>query len=951
MAQGERRREGERELPQNLLAVGSEKPVGDDWKYPIGGISIDPDTGEALNPEQQSLLDLQEEEERKKERKWYEPLDQFPAYGAGLLAAGASMMRQSGWRDVPITRDEMIGHAIPAGMEAYYNQKIMNRQDDALDQQQRAAVAEAEKERDDAETEEEDRAAFIKYLKASGLSEDWVQLYSGMYNTDPKGTWSKLQAHVQGDETAEGKAEKTKERRAAFKSLLKDSTLSKREQARYLELYWDNPDKAWDKLELFLKDKRTPGDVAPQYHQKNDILTDTTLEHLKKYTDSMTDDQWLEVKKDGIKILTSDMQALPAAEKDKDQWEILTKEDKQKEELDVNSIYKRNKTTRDVELVQSPNSQMNQFLKKKVEKIVEGDWIKTKTTYQNGEWEITAMTPFTAKTEYKTYSKEEKIAIDANPDAIIQEATAGPDKGKLFILSQGTKIPYFSKSKLLSADVTKDLGLTGRWMKNDDTGVYTRIEEDEPYERLDRTAIKRWIETDVNGYSKEIVRWQHLVTKDEWDDIVAITGPDSKDSSGDLTPEQARSSADAIYAVLKTNRWVNQEILEANNAPTDQPTRLKALMDVLNDLDKDVSSEADEAQKQLMRPYHLQKIQQEVKKGYNVVLASGYTDFPVPDGVHFVSTHKDGLVKFYDEGMNPFVSPEISDDKRQIYKTEVQRLLADANWTSNPDLAAHTAKIQSYLQEGLGLEAKAYEEIQKLIGQELKRDPYRTVKTGAQLNDLYKQEAGHPNYIANGFYRKDEKGAWTLMADKERTERFRTADSLRNEYNLLTRDARVAGLAFKGLVTGVASNSGPGDIMIITSFRRMFEPDSVVREGEYAITESAQGLLQQIRMIAKKFVEGDRLHPSVRRKFLQLGKEYMTGLKKYYQQQTDNYREIAVRQGLSLKDATLNISTPLHDLDLNIGILAMDEAADKKFFSGSPSTGEYADHAKQLNNL
>ena len=142
-----------------------------------------------------------------------------------------------------------------------------------------------------------------------------------------------------------------------------------------------------------------------------------------------------------------------------------------------------------------------------------------------------------------------------------------------------------------------------------------------------------------------------------------------------------------------------------------------------------------------MRPYHLQKIQHEVKKGYEVVMASGYTGgFSLPEGVAFVSTHKDGLVKFYDEGMNPFVSPEVSDEKRRIYKTEVQRLLADVNWTGNPDLAAHTATIQSYLTEGLGQEAKAYEEIQKLIGQELKRDPYRTVKTGKQLNDLYKQE-------------------------------------------------------------------------------------------------------------------------------------------------------------------------------------------------------------------
>ena len=118
-------------------------------QYPLDGVAIDA-SGRAKNPKQQTLLDQQEEEEEgEEEREWYEPLDQFPAYGAGMLAAGASMMRQSGWRDTPITQDEMIGHAIPAGMEAYYNQSALNQQEDS-------AIAEAEKvaakEQEDADT-------------------------------------------------------------------------------------------------------------------------------------------------------------------------------------------------------------------------------------------------------------------------------------------------------------------------------------------------------------------------------------------------------------------------------------------------------------------------------------------------------------------------------------------------------------------------------------------------------------------------------------------------------------------------------------------------------------------------------------------------------------------------------------------------------------------------------
>ena len=160
-------------------------------KMPIAGIGYNPDTMEANNPEEQGLLDQSRAEEGEDEREWYEPLDQFPAYGAGLLAAGASMMRQSGWRDVPITQDEMIGHAIPAGMEAYYNQKIMNQQEDA-------DIAKAQNEQrtaeDEAGDELENEQAFLLALNTSQLrmklpNKEWRELKAyllGLYKHKPE---------------------------------------------------------------------------------------------------------------------------------------------------------------------------------------------------------------------------------------------------------------------------------------------------------------------------------------------------------------------------------------------------------------------------------------------------------------------------------------------------------------------------------------------------------------------------------------------------------------------------------------------------------------------------------------------------------------------------------------------------------------------------------------------
>ena len=117
--------------------------------YPPAGIAVNPNTGEALRPEQQGLLDQQAEEaEAEEESSLPSPV------AMGLLGAGASMLRQSGWRDTPITLGEQIGYAIPAGMQAYYNQTIMNQEEeDRLAGEQKAQV--------DAEDALENQQAFL----------------------------------------------------------------------------------------------------------------------------------------------------------------------------------------------------------------------------------------------------------------------------------------------------------------------------------------------------------------------------------------------------------------------------------------------------------------------------------------------------------------------------------------------------------------------------------------------------------------------------------------------------------------------------------------------------------------------------------------------------------------------------------------------------------------------
>ena len=62
------------------------------------------------------------EEEEEVEENYPSPI------AMGLLQLGASMMRDEGWRDRPITLGESLGKAIPRGIAGYYNQDALNRQ-------------------------------------------------------------------------------------------------------------------------------------------------------------------------------------------------------------------------------------------------------------------------------------------------------------------------------------------------------------------------------------------------------------------------------------------------------------------------------------------------------------------------------------------------------------------------------------------------------------------------------------------------------------------------------------------------------------------------------------------------------------------------------------------------------------------------------------------------------
>jgi hypothetical protein len=140
-----------------------------------------------LSEEARAALE-KEKEENEENEVGFDPLQ------AAALSAGASLLRNSGWRNTPMSLGEGIGHAIPAGMQAYYNQDAMNRQEEQglyerqLAEQEAQAAQQAEDDKALAD-EKYKRAITLEFkatLAGSRLRPEQKEIYMQMFQDNPE---------------------------------------------------------------------------------------------------------------------------------------------------------------------------------------------------------------------------------------------------------------------------------------------------------------------------------------------------------------------------------------------------------------------------------------------------------------------------------------------------------------------------------------------------------------------------------------------------------------------------------------------------------------------------------------------------------------------------------------------------------------------------------------------
>jgi hypothetical protein len=109
---------------------------------------------------------------------------------------------------------------------------------------------------------------------------------------------------------------------------------------------------------------------------------------------------------------------------------------------------------------------------------------------------------------------------------------------------------------------------------------------------------------------------------------------------------------------------------------------------------------------------------------------------------------------------------------------------------------------------------------------------------------------------------------------------FDQEGKLRSEYQARTKVYGELGSTFSNIKSSAETGNGPGDIALITSFMKMLDPGSVVRETEFATARDTAGLFTQLENRLQKAKNGELLGPVQRKEYVALAQKYLDSAQK-----------------------------------------------------------------------
>lgn len=132
--------------------------------------------------------------------------------------------------------------------------------------------------------------------------------------------------------------------------------------------------------------------------------------------------------------------------------------------------------------------------------------------------------------------------------------------------------------------------------------------------------------------------------------------------------------------------------------------------------------------------------------------------------------------------------------------------------------------------------------------------------------------------------------------------------------------------AYQRVVTAAKKPDAAGDLSLIFGYMKMLDPNSVVREQEFANAQNAAGVPDQVRNLYNRALSGERLNPNQRQQFVGQARQLFDVAKRNQAQVSQQYSRRAQKFGID----------PLFVVeDLNTGAENADAPAD----SAGPEVG------------
>ena len=121
---------------------------------------------------------------------------------------------------------------------------------------------------------------------------------------------------------------------------------------------------------------------------------------------------------------------------------------------------------------------------------------------------------------------------------------------------------------------------------------------------------------------------------------------------------------------------------------------------------------------------------------------------------------------------------------------------------------------------------------------------------------------------------------------------------LRDDYRVESKDFYAARDGYERMVASATDPSPAGDVALLYGFMKLLDPNSVVRETEFATAARTGSLPQQIQAAAERVVNGQRLTAEQRADFMGRARGLYDRAKKRQQSRQQRYTKIATDFGL-----------------------------------------------------